>query len=137
MTIADELDHAMLNFRHQGGRKGISQPELAALSGVPQPTISRTLKGLSTPETKTLMKLAKALGCTLGGYTGGNQASPSYAANSKVRALKVAEPEALPEPLAEILRAAKTMSREGQHVLLGQIQVLAKQYPKAKANRSS
>ena len=66
MTIADELDRAMQAYRGTG----ISQAELSRISKVPQPTISRTLNGDSTPETATLMKLAKALGCTLGGHDG-------------------------------------------------------------------
>lgn len=75
MDIANQLDQAMKSFDNN---KGISQAALAALSGVPQPTISRTLKGNSTPETKTLIKLARALNCTLGGYTGTEQL-PAYA----------------------------------------------------------
>lgn len=67
MTIADELDSAMKAFN---GHKGISQAELAKKSGVPQPTISRTLKGVSQPETATLRKLAKFLGATIGGVSG-------------------------------------------------------------------
>lgn len=74
MTIADDLDKAMKNYDDGAG---ILQPELAKISGVPQPTISRTLKGISTPETKTLIKLARALKCTLGGYTGAESA-PAY-----------------------------------------------------------
>jgi len=57
MSIANQLDKAMKNYRPNG----ITQAELSALSGVPQPTISRTLSGDSTPETKTILKLAKAL----------------------------------------------------------------------------
>ena len=58
MTIADELDAAMKAFN---GGKGISQADLSKISKVPQPTISRTLKGLSEPEGKTLRKLSAAL----------------------------------------------------------------------------
>lgn len=67
MDIANQLDQAMRSYDNN---KGISQAALAALSKVPQPTISRTLKGNSIPETKTLIKLARALNCTLGGYSG-------------------------------------------------------------------
>ncbi|MGF6444364.1 helix-turn-helix domain-containing protein [Paraburkholderia youngii] len=56
MNIGDLLDQAMK-------RRGIrSQGELSRLSGVPQPTINRTLKNVSVPEFSTLKKLADALG---------------------------------------------------------------------------
>jgi transcriptional regulator with XRE-family HTH domain len=70
MTIADDLDQAMRDYCWPDGRMGISQPELAGLSKVPQPTISRTLKGKSIPETKTLTKLANTLKRSLGGING-------------------------------------------------------------------
>lgn len=56
-TIATLIDSAMT-------RKGWNQPRLAEESGVPQATISRTLKGKTTPETATLQKLYRALGIT-------------------------------------------------------------------------
>lgn len=101
MDIANELDRAMKGFEN----KGISQAELAKRSGVPQPTISRTLMGNSVPETKTLIKLAKALKCTLGGYTGtdhdtacnepaGGYTFPTDGDESKIlRAFRLAPPE--------------------------------------------
>lgn len=133
MDIADELDIAMRNFRPGG----ISQPELAKLSGVPQPTISRTLKGKSTPETSTLVKLARALNCTLGGYAGTSQAGAGYEKTTKVRELKAREPAALPAPIDEIVRLAISMTTEGRFVLLGRAQELAGKYATAKANHSS
>lgn len=133
MDIANELDEAMKNFR----TGGISQPELAQLSGVPQPTISRTLKGKSTPETKTLIKLARALNCTLGGYTGNSITEDGYGPSENIRELKAKEPDALPAPLDEICRLAKGLTHEGQYVLLGRVQELSGQYSKAKANLSS
>lgn len=102
MDIANQLDQAMRNYDNN---KGISQAALAALSGVPQPTISRTLKGSSIPETKTLIKLARALNCTLGGYTGIEQmptanerqahySFPTEGDESKIlRAFRLASPE--------------------------------------------
>ena len=56
MNIAEQIDQAMKAFRP----KPMSQSELARRSGVPQATISRTLKGLSVPETETLTKLGEA-----------------------------------------------------------------------------
>lgn len=57
--IGDAIDAAMQAF--DGGR-GIKQAALSRMSGVPQPTISRTLKGKSIPETETLSKLVAVLG---------------------------------------------------------------------------
>lgn len=57
-TIADRLDQLM---KLRGVR---SQSELARRSGVPQATISRTLKGGSVPELDTVRKLAEALSST-------------------------------------------------------------------------
>lgn len=62
--IGDAIDAAMKRF---DGGKGISQADLARRSGVPQPTINRSLKGRSVPETKTLSKLGTVLGA---GYLG-------------------------------------------------------------------
>jgi transcriptional regulator with XRE-family HTH domain len=55
MNIGDLLDQAM---KLRGIR---SQGALSRLSGVPQPTINRTLKNVSVPEFSTLKKLADAL----------------------------------------------------------------------------
>jgi len=102
MDIANQLDQAMRSYDNN---KGISQAALAALSKVPQPTISRTLKGNSIPETKTLIKLARALNCTLGGYSGTEQmpaatereahySFPTQDDESKIlRAFRLASPE--------------------------------------------
>jgi len=109
MKISDELDQAMRAYR----KGGIKQAELAKLSGVPQPTISRTLKGESVPETKTLIKLAAALKCTLGGYTGKSSLPVTYD-TPNVQALKAREPDTLPAHLSEILKLASTMSQEGR-----------------------
>ena len=57
--IASALDEAMQAF--DSGR-GISQSELSRRSGVPQATISRTLKGKTIPEVETLSRLITVLG---------------------------------------------------------------------------
>lgn len=57
--IADALDSAM-ETAFNGKR--MSQAELSRQSGVPQPTISRTLSGESIPELKTLAPLIHVLG---------------------------------------------------------------------------
>jgi len=53
-AFKDNLDKLMTE-------KGLSQYALAKISGVPQPTIQRALKG-SNPRQDTVQKLAKALG---------------------------------------------------------------------------
>lgn len=45
--------------------KGMSQRELAKLSGVMQKTISRIENGIDLPKIATLAKIAKALGYTI------------------------------------------------------------------------
>lgn len=59
-TIGDRLDKAMRDA------KIASQKDLERLSGVPQATISRILKGIGKkgPETDTIKRLAKALNVT-------------------------------------------------------------------------
>lgn len=42
-------------------QRELSQKELAEISGVSETTISHTLSGKTTPNTKTIAKLAKAM----------------------------------------------------------------------------
>ncbi len=61
-AIASALDEAMRTF-YKGKRiSRISQADLSRRSGVPQPTISRTLQGKSIPETETISRLVSVLG---------------------------------------------------------------------------
>lgn len=57
--IGDALDSAM---QTADNGKPMSQAELSRRSGVPQPTISRTLSGKTIPETQTLAALIDVLG---------------------------------------------------------------------------
>lgn len=57
--IADALDAAMQTANNG---KRMSQAMLSRMSGVPQPTISRTLSGKSIPEIATLAPLISVLG---------------------------------------------------------------------------
>lgn len=57
--IADALDAAM---KTANNGKPMTQASLSRLSGVPQPTISRTLSGKSIPEIQTLAPLVSVLG---------------------------------------------------------------------------
>ncbi|HQR84604.1 MAG TPA: helix-turn-helix transcriptional regulator [Polynucleobacter sp.] len=63
MDLAKQIDQAMRDWKP----KRLSQAELARLSGVPQPTISRTLKGDSIPETDTLLRISKVLRISFSG----------------------------------------------------------------------
>ena len=57
MSITKAIKIAMVN-------KEINQKDLAKLSGVSETTISQTISGKSSPNTKTLSKLAEAMGFT-------------------------------------------------------------------------
>lgn len=74
--------------------KDLTANELAGISGVPQPTISRILKGShADPRTSTLDKLAHALGCT----TEHLRNSPSHAGETKnIGSITFPEVEGLP-----------------------------------------
>ena len=63
MDLAKQIDQAMRAWKP----KRLSQAELSRLSGVPQPTISRTLKGDSIPETDTLLRISKVLKISFSG----------------------------------------------------------------------
>jgi transcriptional regulator with XRE-family HTH domain len=52
----------MRYLKHIREQRGLSQDELARLSGVPQDGISRVERGLRKPHFGTLVKLARALG---------------------------------------------------------------------------
>lgn len=93
------------------------------LSGVPQPTISRTLKALSTPETETLAKLSRALGRQIGGYR----------AAAGARSM-TAEENA---PIDECVTLLREMSTAGRYVALGALQEIHRRYPAAKPNHSA
>ena len=54
-TLARNVQQLMI-------QKGYSQSELARVSGVPQPTISRCITGVGAPSAFALVALASALG---------------------------------------------------------------------------
>lgn len=123
--IADELDAAMRAYVAEDGSRGITQRRLSHLSGVPQPTISRTLSAQSIPETDTLTKLSRALRAKIGGY----DAAPD------VTVLSASEPD------VDVYRAAidlmRSMSHEGRYVALGELRRMAREFQPPKANHSS
>lgn len=98
-TIADRLDHLM---KLRGVR---SQSELARRSGVPQATISRTLKGGSVPELDTVKKLAEALSSTSSWLVDGigpGPESPDHRPISRAQTRDSAENLPLIEDLSSI-----------------------------------
>ncbi len=54
--------------------EGMSQERLEELTGIDQPQLSRYENGLSAPSIGTLLKLAKALNCTVGYLIGAEEA---------------------------------------------------------------
>lgn len=69
------------------GDKPLSQAELARQSGIPQPTISRILKGEANTQVETLWSLANTLGVTLNdlAYSGNLAPAPTSRNRSDVR----------------------------------------------------
>lgn len=62
MSIKDkriELAHCITKARLE---KGMTQKELEEKSGVKQPVIARTEKGISSPNIETLLKLLEPMG---------------------------------------------------------------------------
>ena len=74
MNIGDRLDQAMKTARIT------SQSELSRISGVPQATISRILKGTGAkgPETETVKKLARACKVSFSWLNEGEEAPSSH-----------------------------------------------------------
>jgi transcriptional regulator with XRE-family HTH domain len=85
-TVSTRLDEAMR-------KAGFSQNALARLSGVPQPTINRILKGPTKqgPETDTLRKLARACNVSFEWLHEGT-GEPPRAGSAKVTEIPVATP---------------------------------------------
>lgn len=82
MNLSDRLDYAM---RVRGIR---SQSALHRASGVPQPTISRILKGTTEqPDAATMQRLADALRISLEWLLQGRGPGPDDSPDLKVRAL--------------------------------------------------
>ena len=122
--IADELNAAMAEFVDPTtGKKGISARQLGLRSGVPQPTISRTLSAESIPETKTLAKLSSALGRKIGGYQAAGVDSVLDHDDSEL--------------IAEAVALMRAMSQEGRYRAVGALTELRRMYPAPKANHFS
>lgn len=60
-----DLRNLALSLMEKRLEKGVSQSELAELTGIAQKTISRIENGHDTPKYETLLKIANALGYSL------------------------------------------------------------------------
>ena len=58
-----EFARRLLKIKHNN--KGYDQKELAEASGISESTISHYMKGTRTPKAENLVRLAKALDCTV------------------------------------------------------------------------
>lgn len=63
--------------------------------------------------------------------------SPDYSTEENVTRFTACEPAAQAPLVAELIAVADRMSERGQHQLIERAEVLAQQFPKAKANRSN
>ena len=79
-TIATQLDQVM-----RRSEKRLTQAELSRQSGVPQPSISRILKGEANVQVETLWALTEALGVTLNDLAYSSSASQETARVRKTR----------------------------------------------------
>ena len=69
-TIIKEF---VLNMFVEMKTRGVSQEDLADMTGISQATISRYTNGDSVPDLIALRKIARALGCSVADLTGGDQ----------------------------------------------------------------
>lgn len=63
----------VLNIFVEMKTRGVSQEDLADMTGISQATISRYTNGDSVPDLTALRKIARALGCSVSDLTGGDQ----------------------------------------------------------------
>ncbi|CAN7303429.1 helix-turn-helix transcriptional regulator [Cupriavidus necator] len=104
MGIATRLDRMMKERKVKG------QSALSRLSGVPQPTIARVLKGTTdTPELGTVKKLAAALGVTATWLVEGPDDPVEYAGDIAPAAHTPASAPAAPAKLDEYAERASVL----------------------------
>lgn len=117
MTIGNRLDKAMQDAKIQ------SQSALQRISGVPQATISRILKGNGTkgPETETVRKLAAACNVTFEWLNEGI-GSAGRATQGKQAQIAVQEPansDALsPEEITELVNVYCGLGAKERRIIL-------------------
>jgi transcriptional regulator with XRE-family HTH domain len=107
-----------------------SQPKLSLKSKVSQSHIGRILREESSATVDMLEDIAKAFKR----HPADLLQAGDYADGATVKSLALNEPEqshtiGLPAQLSQLLDVAHRLSRDGQHVLLGQANELVKQYP--------
>lgn len=141
-TLAERMKTAM-------GAKGCTLTELARAAGVKPPSVSDWLSGKTkTLKAATAFRAARFLnvselwliegkGSMRNYATDGHRSDQQKCESEVAPYVATLSPRDLPFPLKEIIDIAKTMSRDAQIMLLERAQILAQQYPAAKANRSN
>lgn len=108
--------------------------KLAERSEVGFGTIRRMKNGNGNPTIQNLEEVANAFG-----RTAIDLISPPTKAQLEIEepaaVYQMPEQRSLEAPIDQIVSNARSMSRDGQFVLLGQSHILAKDYARAKANR--
>lgn len=108
--------------------------KLADRSGVGFGTVRRMKNGESNPTVQNLEDVAQAFG-----RSAIDLMTPTDGAMLPVREpatiYQLADERPLEPPIDQIVANARAMTRDGQFVLLGQSQVLARDHARAKANQ--
>lgn len=125
--IGDALNASMMAFDR--GR-GISQAELSRRTGVPQPTISRTLKGKTVPEFETLTKLVAVLG-TDGLARAVSALLPNQGGAEKIVRL----PKRYDADTEEVVRMMEATDQRGRILALGAVKEALRHHRPAKAKQ--
>jgi transcriptional regulator with XRE-family HTH domain len=107
--------------------------KVAEASGVGFGTVRRTKNGEGNPTAQNLHEIASVFGRRAADLMIEDAPYPS----AEIRAFTVRDMDKLEPPIDQIVAQAREMTREGQFVLLGQAQVLKRDYAKAKANPAS
>ncbi len=112
--------------------------KVSARSGVGFGTVQRAKNGDGNTTVKNLALIAKAFGRPVEDLIGivDGEIPASYLAAADSTKMTTQEPQAAPyltERLKELIELTKTMSDEGQAILLGRAQEIALRYPQEKS----
>lgn len=107
--------------------------KVAAKSGVGFGTIQRARNGDGNTTIQNLTAIARAFKRRPEDLLRG----PDYSTDEKVTRLAACEPDPQEPLITELIDVAKRMTPRGQAQLIERAEVLAQQFPKAKANHSS
>lgn len=111
---------------------GLTQQEFGKLAGVSKAAVSQWEHGVTKPERDALLSLQKKRKLSPNWVLTGH--GDQYIDGNKHPNDDRVVPMPLTPPLDELLRVAKSMSKEGQHILLGRAQEIVSRYPVVKAN---